>query len=388
MPITLGESLGILLAGELLLSKVMPKAAHIIVPTTPYVPPPPPKDPVPRSTLVPTSMQVAPPDNIKLLDEQIAPDVPKPFRTCKGLIGGGWVPLSDAQILEIVKPPRNTWDELRNRGGDLIARFYSAMQQAIATEQIPFNVLGCNGVQSSQGRSKLYTNANQALAGLSTINASALKGTSRLEGSAALAGASIVLGFEEDGVLGGIANTLTQVAKFDPEPITRTILTVVGQFFGSIFAKHRQRVQTEQAVECATTPAVTESLYTLEQAVMDGRIYPEHGMQLLDRLYDEFQAHLNQYGLINRNLILGGGQWHCNAGCELLWYLQAIIVKKKDKFSHLTDVPCMPPPPVQIQAPTVYVNPHLINRNNAAIDSMPGIPASVRMRLSGRGMLE
>lgn len=384
MPITLAESVGVLLAGELLLSKIMPAAAHITgyVPPTPpatppqpppevrqYTPPPPPPTPVPRSNIVPTSMIIVPPDDIKLLDEVIVPDVPKPFRQCKGLIGQGYTPLSDQQILDIVKPPSvNNWTEFIG-GPDaspLRRQLVQALRQAISTEQIPFNALSCSN-PSQQGRSKLYTNANQALAGLNTINANVLQG----QGTGALAAASIVLGFEEDGVAGGIANTLQVVAKFDPEPITRTILTVVGQFFGSIFAKHRQRVAIENAVNCATSPAVTEALYTLEQAVMDGRIYPEHGMQLLDRLYDEFQAHLNSYGLIKRRFVWGDTSWACNAGCELLWYLQAIIVKKKDKFAHLTTVPCPGPPSVQIQAPQVYVSPGIRTVNEAAVDSIP-----------------
>src|SRR5258708_5281352 len=114
MAITLVESVGVLLAGELLLSKVLPKQAHITGPVTTsppvntYVPPPVPIYQVPRSNIVPTSMQVAPPDDVKLLDEVIAPDVPKPFRQCKGIIGQGYVSLSDDQILDIIKPAGST----------------------------------------------------------------------------------------------------------------------------------------------------------------------------------------------------------------------------------------------------------------------------------------
>jgi hypothetical protein len=158
----------------------------------------------------------------------------------------------------------------------------------------------------------------------------------------ALAIASIVLGFEEDGLIGGLANLLSTVAYFDPEPISRVILTVVGAVFGQIFAHHKQRVAIESAVECASTPAVSEAVATIEAAVMDGRIFPEHGSQLLDHLYN-------------------------------------------DLFGRLTSAPCPAPPIVKINPnPPILVNPHIITMNESSFDSAPA-RATVASRISYYG---
>jgi hypothetical protein len=317
-----------------------------------------------------------------------APDCP-----CT-MLGAGSVSLNTDQVFQAVLKETGAKD-LQTSTGKLGTGFRDSLRKCIDDEQV-YQSLDADWVTTPSGLRIIVSRScgastqppgallhtllpagRQAIQGLNTIQAQAVESGSEssstasnvsLGAASALALGSIVMGFQQ-GVLQGLATTMTTVAQFDPEPISRTILTIVGSIFGGIFQHHAQRVRVEHSVECAAVPSVNESLQSIDAAVMGGNVLPEHGTQLLDDLYTSFKSHLQSYGLIGR----GSSSWSCNAGCELLWYLTGIITKKKDRFLRLTNVPCPPQPKKSLFAKqTTYVLANDVAMREQAVDAHYG----------------
>jgi hypothetical protein len=318
----------------------------------------------------------------------------QPAPRCIGL-GAGVVTMSTDDVYALVLKETGS-QELQASTGKLGSRFREGLRASIDDEQVYLGLpsesqrvitpaglsvvmnSGCIAEAHPPGATlhTVLSGTAPAVQGLTTIDARKVEEGDQsktlsnvtLGAQAGQAIGTIVLGFKQ-GITEGVAQTFKAIAQFDPEPISKALLTIVGSIFDAIFQHHQQRVRIEHSVECAATPATNEALQSIEASVMSAHVLPEHGCQLLDHLYDSYKANLNQYGLIGR----GSSSWACNSGCELLWNLTAVITKKKDRYLHLTDVACPPDYKTSVFAPRpTYVLASTVTSREQATDGHYG----------------
>lgn len=97
--------------------------------------------------------------------------------------------------------------------------------------------------------------------------------------------------------------------------------------FGAIYAHHAQAVAQEQRILCASVPSVNEAFAAIEDAVTSGRVTPANGQQLLAQLFQEFDQTVAPIRKMDNS--------HCNAACVWTRAVQAIVIKKQNRYSQL-----------------------------------------------------
>lgn len=138
-----------------------------------------------------------------------------------------------------------------------------------------------------------------------------------------------------------IAKTVGGLAlKFAPQafaaggPIAGAIVLAVAgisELFGAIFSHHAKAVAKERSVLCAAVPAANQSLELIYQMVASGQSSPADGMAALDSVLSGFRQAVApiQHGA---DPTVSG---ECNAACELVSGLRAIVLKKKSEYQDL-----------------------------------------------------
>lgn len=154
----------------------------------------------------------------------------------------------------------------------------------------------------------------------------ALKDGSLALGAAASTGIGSAAGAFHTGALAltGAASTAFAAATFG--------IGAAIAVYSIISAHHAAAVKREQALECQLIPPLNESLRVIENAVNGRIISPQQGQQALDQLHTDFvrAATGGPGGLEEKN-----PSGHCNALCWTAHVLQAICVKKQNRYAQL-----------------------------------------------------
>jgi hypothetical protein len=149
-------------------------------------------------------------------------------------------------------------------------------------------------------------------------------------------------------------------------PLTMGISTLIG-LFGMFFAHHAAKVALEQKIVCASVPAANNYLQVIDQAVRSGRVDPQHGIQALQSLQNDFA---NQVSAIIKN-----DSSHCNAACVWTKELAAIVAEMSSQYQDLAAQAAQAPPPASLPSPGVP-SPVTVTRPNT-VSVLPGqIPAA------------
>jgi hypothetical protein len=104
-------------------------------------------------------------------------------------------------------------------------------------------------------------------------------------------------------------------------------LEVGALIFGTMFAHHAAAVAKEQSVICAAVPAASDSLAAIDQAVQNGTITPQQGIDALNGLQSKFGQTVASILKMNSS--------QCNAACVWIKMLTAIVAKKSADYSDL-----------------------------------------------------
>jgi hypothetical protein len=114
------------------------------------------------------------------------------------------------------------------------------------------------------------------------------------------------------------------------------------QIFGALFAHHAQAVALEQKTVCAAVPAASDSITAITQAVQNGTVPPQTGIQMLQNLQAQFAQQVSP--------IIKNNSSQCNAACVWVKMLQAIVAELSSQFQDMANAQ-------QAQSATASSNP-------------------------------
>jgi hypothetical protein len=206
---------------------------------------------------------------------------------------------------------------ISSRAGFTQTVYNDILQAAQNGNFVAFNPTGCTGIQPS--------GAQLALVGASA-GSSAAKLALTLAGVAGPAGL----------IVAGIGAAIN--------------------IFGALFSHHAQAVALEQKTVCAAVPAASDSITAITQAVQNGTVPPQTGIQMLQNLQAQFSQQVAP--------IIKNNSSQCNAACVWVKMLQAIVAELSSQFQDMANAQ-------QAQAQSQAAAAQQAQSNPAAVASNP-----------------
>jgi hypothetical protein len=123
------------------------------------------------------------------------------------------------------------------------------------------------------------------------------------------------------------AGTVTAAAL---APFTMGISALIG-LFPMIFGHHAAAVKKEQSVLCAAVPAANNYLQIIDQAVQSGQVTPQHGIDALNSLYNDFVSEVASIEHGTDPTSAG----ECNAACVHRTILHSIVLYKSSMYQDM-----------------------------------------------------
>lgn len=114
----------------------------------------------------------------------------------------------------------------------------------------------------------------------------------------------------------GIGVGLASASKFDPEPISKSILVTITAVFGFFTQHHAQAVANEQKTLCQSTGAYNQFADQIEAALKAGQITVQNAIGALEQAVSQISQIISS--------VAGKGTSGCNAGCGHLIALEAL----------------------------------------------------------------
>jgi hypothetical protein len=101
---------------------------------------------------------------------------------------------------------------------------------------------------------------------------------------------------------------------------------LVVSVIGMIFAHHTAAVREEQALGCAAIAAANNALDVIDKAIAAGQTTPDAAASALDALVSNFSSNVGP--MVQHN--------PCNANCELIVLLKAIVIYTKSIYANMS----------------------------------------------------
>lgn len=160
---------------------------------------------------------------------------------------------------------------------------------------------------------------------------------------------------------GGLALTGTQigltatglVSAAALAPWTMGISALIG-LFPVIFGHHAAAVKKENSVLCAAVPAANNYLNIIDQAVQSGQVTPQHGIDALNSLYNDFSSAVS-------SIVSGtdSNSGACNAACVIKETLKTIVVYKSSVYQDLAA--SSQSAPASVASPVTPARPNVVS---------------------------